>query len=225
LNSTDFNKASSSTFYYLDQTPIGTGYRAAPEVFYFEPHSLWYLVYQNGNAAYSTNTDINKPAGWTTPTNFLSSEPDIVVQNIGSGYWVDMWSICDSTDCYLFSFDDNGHLYRASTPISCFPNGMGNIVIAKSADNDIHSLFEASCVYNVGNNTYLLIAEAIGSDGNRYFRSWTSSTLNGTWNALADTEANSFARSNNVVLTGTAWTKSISHGEVVRIQATAMAME
>ena len=102
---------------------------------------------------------------------------------------------------------------------------MGNIVIAKSADNNIHSLLEASCVYNVGNNTYLLIAEAIGNDSNQYFRSWTSSTLNGLWNALADTEANSFARSNNIVFTGTAWTKSISHGEMICIQATAMAME
>jgi hypothetical protein len=34
--------------------------------------------------------------------------------------------------------------------------------------------------------------------------------------ALADTETNPFARSINVAFTGTAWTKSISNGEMVR---------
>ncbi|KAF4625738.1 hypothetical protein G7Y89_g12426 [Cudoniella acicularis] len=215
---TDIDKANSATFHYLDQTPIGTGYRAAPQIFHFQPQSLWYLVYQNGNAAYSTNKDINNPAGWTAGTNFFSSEPSIISQNIGSGYWVDMWTICNTSDCYLFSSDDNGHLYRSSTSLSSFPKGMGNTVIAKSGDSGKNSLFEASCVYNVGGGQYLLIVEAIGSDGNRYFRSWTSTSLSGTWIALADSQTNPFARSNNVVFSGTAWTKSISHGEMVRTQ-------
>jgi hypothetical protein len=219
LNFTDFNKANSAPFYYLDQSGIGTGYRAAPEVFFFKPQGLWYLIFQNGNSAYSTNKDISDPAGWSTPTNFFADEPSIVAQNIGNGYWVDMWTICDATDCYLFFSDDNGHLYRASTPLSSFPSGMSEPVIAKSADLDHrNSLFEASCVYYVGNGTYMLIVEAIGTDGNRYFRSWTSSSLNSTWTDLAATEANSFARANNVVFTGPAWTKSISHGEMVRSQ-------
>jgi Glycosyl hydrolase family 62 len=215
---TDFNEANSSTFHYLDQSPIGKGYRAAPEVFYFAPQGLWYLIFQNGNAAYSTNKDISDPMGWTAPTNFFSSQPSILTANIGNGYWVDMWTICDAMDCYLFSSDDNGHLYRATTPLSSFPNGMGDPVIAKTAEDGRNSLFEASCVYNVGNGTYLLLVEAIGTDSQRYFRSWTSSTLNGTWAELAATETNSFARANNVVFKGTAWTKSISHGEMIRTQ-------
>jgi hypothetical protein len=32
LNFTDFDKAQEAPFYYLDQSPLGTGYRAAPEV-------------------------------------------------------------------------------------------------------------------------------------------------------------------------------------------------
>lgn len=148
--------------------------------------------------------------------NFFSSVPSIITENIGKGYWVDMWVICDSSNCYLFSSDDNGHLYRSQTTLSNFPNGMGNTVIALS-DSNPNNLFEASNVYRVGNE-YLLLVEAIGSDGNRYFRSWTAPSLTGTWTGLANTEANPFARSNNVVFSGTAWTKSISHGEMVRSQ-------
>ncbi|KAH2763928.1 hypothetical protein KXV66_007739 [Aspergillus fumigatus] len=216
FNFTDFNQAGNAPFFYLDQSGIGTGYRAAPQVFYFQPHQLWYLIFQNGNAAYSTNKDISNPAGWSAPKNFFSSVPSIITENIGKGYWVDMWVICDSSNCYLFSSDDNGHLYRSQTTLSNFPNGMGNTVIALS-DSNPNNLFEASNVYRVGNE-YLLLVEAIGSDGNRYFRSWTAPSLTGTWTGLANTEANPFARSNNVVFSGTAWTKSISHGEMVRSQ-------
>ncbi|ORY58157.1 glycosyl hydrolase family 62 protein [Pseudomassariella vexata] len=218
FNFTSFATANSATFNYLSQTPIGSGYRAAPQVFYFAPQKLWYLVFQNGNAAYSTNKNIGNPNGWSASTNFFSAVPDIVTRNIGSGYWVDMWTICDATDCYLFSSDDNGHLYRSRTSLASFPKGMGDTVIAMSA-SDKNALFEASNVYAIeGGNSYLLLVEAIGSDGNRYFRSWTSSSLSENWTALAATEANPFARANNVAFEGTAWTRSISHGEMVRTQ-------
>jgi hypothetical protein len=211
---TDFSQASSATFNYLDRTPIGTGYRAAPQVFYFAPQRLWYLVYQNGNAAYSTNSDINNPSGWSAPKTFYSGMPNIIRNNIGNGYWVDMWVICDSSNCHLFSSDDNGHLYRSQTSISNFPNGMNEPVIAMQ-DSNKNRLFEASNVYKVDNG-YLLLVEAIGSDGRRYFRSWTSSSISGPWTALADSESNPFARASNVVFSGNAWSRDISHGEMVR---------
>ncbi|KAI9041374.1 uncharacterized protein KD926_006950 [Aspergillus affinis] len=217
LSFSDFSQAASAEFQYLDQTPIGTGYRAAPQVFYFAPQELWYLVYQNGNAAYSTNPDINNPAGWSAPKNFFSSIPSIISQNMGDGNWVDMWVVCDTSTCHLFSSDDNGHLYRSQTSVTNFPNGMGSTVIALQ-DSDRYALFEAANVYSTGDGKYLLLNEAIGSDGARYFRSWTSSSLDGSWTGLADTEANPFARSNNVNFDGNAWTKSISHGEMVRSQ-------
>ncbi len=213
LTFTDFSQANSATFHYLDATPIGSGYRAAPQVFYFAPKSTWYLIYQNGNAAYSTNSDITNPSGWSAPKTFYSGTPSIITQNIGSGYWVDMWVICDSENCHLFSSDDNGHLYRSQTSISNFPSGMSQPVIAKSDSSN--NLFEASNVYKVG-NTYLLIVECIGSDGRRYFRSWTSNSLSGTWNNLAASQSNPFAGAANVVFSGSAWTKDISHGEAIR---------
>ncbi|MER6425635.1 non-reducing end alpha-L-arabinofuranosidase family hydrolase [Streptomyces sp. NPDC001137] len=216
LNFSDWSQAGSATHHYLDRTAIGTGYRAAPQVFYYAPQRLWYLVYQTGNASYSTNPDISNPNGWSAPRNFYSSMPDIIRQNIGGGYWVDMWVICDSANCYLFSSDDNGHLYRSQTTVGQFPNGFTNTVIA-AQDSNKYALFEASNVYKVqGSNQYLLLVEAIGSDGRRYFRSWTASSLAGSWSPLAASESNPFARSSNVAFPAGAWSRDISHGEMIR---------
>lgn len=216
LNFTDWSSASSATPYYLDKSAIGVGYRAAPQVFYYAPQSLWYLVYQTGsNASYSTNTDIANPAGWTAPKGFYSSMPTTIQQNIGSGTWVDMWVICGSVNCYLFSSDDNGHLYRSQTSLANFPSGMSEPVIALSDSK--FKLFEASNMYKVsGAQEYLLLVEAIGSDGKRYLRSWTTDAINGAFTGLANTESRPFARSTNVTFSGTVWTKDISHGEMIR---------
>lgn len=215
LNFSDWSQAGSATHHYLDRTAIGKGYRAAPQVFYNAPQRLWYLVYQTGNASYSTNPDISNPNGWSAPRNFYSSMPDIIKQNIGNGYWVDMWVICDSANCYLFSSDDNGHLYRSRTSVGQFPNGFTNTVIA--ARDSKYALFEASNVYKVqGSNQYLLLVEAIGSDGRRYFRSWTTTSLAGSWTPLAASESNPFARANNVAFPSGSWTRDISHGEMIR---------
>ncbi|KOG17670.1 non-reducing end alpha-L-arabinofuranosidase family hydrolase [Streptomyces viridochromogenes] len=215
LNFSDWSQAGSATHHYLDRSAIGRGYRAAPQVFYYAPQRLWYLVYQTGNASYSTNPDISNPNGWSAPRHFYSSMPDIIKQNIGNGHWVDMWVICDSANCYLFSSDDNGHLYRSQTTVGQFPNGFSNTVIA--AQDSKYALFEASNVYKVqGSSQYLLLVEAIGSDGRRYFRSWTSGSLAGSWTPLAASESNPFARANNVTFPSGAWTRDISHGEMIR---------
>jgi endo-1,4-beta-xylanase len=212
---TDWSQAASAPHTYLDRTPIGTGYRAAPEVFYFEPDGLWYLVYQTGNASYSTNPDISNPNGWTAPKHFYSGMPQIIEDNIGTGYWVDMWVTCDSVSCHLFSSDDNGHLYRSQTSLANFPNGMSEPVIAMEDDNK-YALWEASNVYKVKEtNQYLLLVEAFGTVG-RYFRSWTSTSLSGPWTPLADSNANPFAAASNVTFPGGAWTEDISHGEMIR---------
>jgi endo-1,4-beta-xylanase len=214
----DFRRAGSAPQFFLDTNPnIGTGYRAAPQLFFFAPQRKWYLVYQTGaGGSFSTADDPTRPDTWSTPRNFYSAMPDIIKQNIGNGFWVDFWVICDSANCFLFSSDDNGHLYRSQTTVADFPNGFGNTVIALSDPNRF-SVFEASNVYRVEHtHTFLLLVEAIGSDGHRWFRSWTSTSLDGTWTGLANAEDNPFARSTNVNFDGTPWTSDISHGEMIR---------
>jgi endo-1,4-beta-xylanase len=215
LNFTDWSQAGSAQQHRLSASGIGSGYRAAPQIFWFEPQQQWYLVYQTGNASYSTNDDISDPSGWSAPRHFYSEMPQIIRDNIGNGFWVDMWVICDDTDCHLFSSDDNGHLYRSQTTVAEFPNGFDEPVIA--LQDDRFDLFEASNVYRVGDTgEYLLVHEAIGANGRRYFRSWTSPDIAGSWTPLADTAANPFAAASNVTFEGAAWTVDISHGEMLR---------
>ncbi|GAB4003153.1 hypothetical protein GCM10029992_43660 [Glycomyces albus] len=212
----DWSQAGSAEHYYLDQSGIGTGYRAAPQVFYFEPQGLWYLVYQDGNAAYSTNPDISDPSGWTAPQHFYPSMPQIIEDNIGDGYWVDMWVTCDDADCHLFSSDDNGHLYRSETPIGSFPNGMSEPVIAMEESNK-YALWEAANIYKVeGSDQYLLLVEAFDDGSTRYFRSWTATDIAGPYTPLADSRSNPFADTSNVAFPDGQWTNDISHGEMIR---------
>jgi hypothetical protein len=211
----DWSQAASAPHTYLDRSGIGSGYRAAPQIFYFAPQDLWYLVYQTGPPTYSTSRDPSDPTSWSAPRRFIENEPAVVTQNKGDGQWIDFWTICDASRCYLFFSDDNGHTYRADTSLANFPNGFGNtqIIMTDTKNN----LFEAVNVYKVdGAQEYLMVVEAIGSTGRRYFRSWTSSSLTGSWSPLAATESDPFAGRANVTFPGGAWTQDISHGELVR---------
>lgn len=218
LSFRNWSQAGSAVPTYMDQTAIGSGYKTAPMLFYFAPQKLWYLTYQTGsNIGYSTNPDIANPLGWSATRYFYSGEPSIVSQNIGSGYWVDSFVNCDRVNCYLFSMDDNGHLYRSQASLADFPDDMSQPVIAASNPTP-DNFFEADDVYHVsGQNEYLLIVEAINSSGHRYFTSYTSPTLNGTWTSLANTQSNPFIAASNVSFgSGSAWTEDFSSGEMIR---------
>jgi hypothetical protein len=211
----DWSQAGQAQQYHMSRTAIGDRYAAAPQLFYFQPRNEWYLVYQTGLPSYSLLSSPGNPQSATAPRNFMSNHG---IADQTSSYIVDYWVICDSTYCYLYFNNDKQQFYRARTTVAQFPNGFGNVELFMQSSSN--NLFEATNVYRVGNTgQYMLIIEGIGSDGRRYFRAWTSNRLDANfnqWTPLAESQANAFARSNNVSFPGGAWTQDISHGEMLR---------
>jgi hypothetical protein len=213
LNFTNWSDAGAATPYFMDSNPnIGSGYHTAPQVFYFAPQNKWYLIFQSGQPQYSTNSDPTQPQNWTAPKNFFASQPSSVSN------WIDFWIISDSSNVYLFFAGDNGNFYRSSTSLANFPNGFNTPVIVYT-DSEFN-LFEADNVYTVEQTgTYLADIECIGSDGHRFFRALSATTLGGTWTPLGNTASlnTPFLGAHNVTFQSgvSSWTSDFSSGGAV----------
>jgi hypothetical protein len=178
---------------------IGESYFCAPEVFYFEPKGLWYLVYQDGTygAAYATTTNIADPTSWSGPKSFGISG------NMGWDYFI----ICDDTYAYMYNTpsDGSGNLYLRKTTLANFPTGWSTPTVA------ISNTFEGAEVYkSLADGKYYLLIEDM-KDG-RYYELWTSSGAGGPWTQVAE----KWAWRGNLTYNADKWTTNVSHGELIR---------
>lgn len=206
----DWNQAKDSAWQVLDLT---MDYHGAPQIFYFEPHEKWYLIYQAADESrglkygpcFSTNDDISDASKWTKP------EPLYVVPE-GQKAGLDFWVICDDSDAHLLFTSLNGRMWHTQTKLEDFPgSGWATPKVALKAD-----IFEASHTYKlVGQDKYVTLIEAQNGK-RRYFKLFTAQNLAGPWEPLAASRSKPAVSILNVENQADSWATSYSHGEFLR---------
>lgn len=180
----------------------------APQVFYFEPQKLWYLIAQTTVEGkpdlapiYMTNPAIENVQGW--------SKPQIIkTKKSNDGFWIDFWVICDEQKAHLFYTDHEGSLFRFECPIEKFPEGYADekeeTVLTERGENSKGRwrLHEGSHIYYVKKeNKYLALLEAVyphptrknyWDSRSRFMFAMVADKLEGPWRRV-EADQNEFA--------------------------------
>ncbi|HUV13944.1 MAG TPA: non-reducing end alpha-L-arabinofuranosidase family hydrolase [Acidobacteriota bacterium] len=199
--------SASSTPLELTSEPFGT-----PQVFYYSPQKLWYLVYQLHQdeelavkPVFSTSRNVSSPSGWSPPAALLVQRPKEIKA------WADFWIICDEDQAHLFFTSNDGRIWRSETRRNKFPTGWSEPQVAIRGD-----FIGAPHIYRVrGNPHYLALVEA-HRQWRRFYKAYLSPTLQGPWKPLAVTRTRPFASLTNVEFGVDEWTDTFGHGELLR---------
>ena len=208
----------------------------APQVFYFEPQKLWYIIAHTkvvvGNKSrlmpiYLTNPDIENVNGWSEITKIKTARSEY-------SFWIDFWVICDNKNAHMFYSDQKGSVWRLECPLNTFPQGFSKskpelALYVHHKDEEIAwKMFEAVHIYHVKKeNKYLALLEGAYKHParendvdarSRFIFGMTADSLNGEWKRvekeqnlfLADA-ANLFFENEN-----TTQYSQVSHPELLR---------
>ena len=204
----DWKDAPKAKLFYMDNAGF-TGYKCAPEIFYFPPQKKWYFTFQTQPPVYCTSETPADPMSWTRPQPFFRSGLNLP--------WIDFHFIGDGDYMYMFFTGDNGNFYRSRTTYADFPNGFSDPVVAMRGTRN--TVFEAGYTYKIkGVEKYLTCVEALGAG--RYFRAYMADKLDGEWYPIEgfDTVDHPFAGKANIAFEEGVqpWSGQVSHGEMVR---------
>ena len=177
-------------------------YGCAPQVFYFAPQKLWYLVFQtkdsNYQPAYSINVDVSIPGSWSKPQPLLVKD--------AKAKWIDFWIICDRGRAYLFYTEAHNGVVMRSTSLKDFPGGWSK---AHMVYSNIH---EAVHIYKVRNKREFHMFYELNNSNVRSFGMARAQQLDGPWVKVT----NEYATCEQLKHVAPVWTEMVSHGEVLR---------
>jgi len=208
----------------------------APQVFYFEPQRLWYLIAHTTvvegelhtlEPIYMTNPDIEDSAGWSE------------AQILGTGkrsdeFWIDFWVICTDKRAYMFYANQKGSILRMECGLEDFPSGFTESTpevamhVNHMEDEKPWKMFEAVHIYQVKEDgTYLALLEGAFFDPTKHYDvesrtrfifGMRADSLNGEWSRV-ETGQNEFLADADKLYkpdgTKSAFTQ-VSHPELIR---------